>query len=361
MESTILGQRLERARQKMTDNDAEGLLIGSPYNRRWLSGFRGSAGWLMITADRALLGTDFRYWEQAVEQAPCFELFKLNKDNTHHDMVRAAQVQRVAFEPQHVPVSEYEKLQEVEGIEWIADDGLVEELRLVKDASELDKIRRAAAITDAAMQQVKDLARIGTSERALAWELEKFMREEGATGLTFPVIVASGPNAALPHYSPAERRIEAGDILLVDMGASVEGYGSDLTRTFLVGQSSNPTYEERFSLVLKAHDAAIAAVRPGATGREIDAVARDLLDAAGVGDKFGHGLGHGLGLEGHEGPRLGTTRSDTELAAGMVATIEPGVYLPGWGGIRIEDLILVTDEGAERLSHCPIEPLLALD
>ncbi|MFW6068349.1 MAG: M24 family metallopeptidase [Chloroflexota bacterium] len=361
MESTILEQRLEKVRQKIAENGAEGLLIGSPYNRRWVSGFRGSAGWLLITADRALLGTDFRYWEQAVEQAPCFELFKLNTDNTQHDMVRAAQVQRVAFEPQHVPVSEYKKLQEVEGIEWLHSNGLVEELRLVKDSAELDKIRRAAGITDTAMQQVKNLARIGMTERALAWELEKFMREEGATGLTFPVIVASGPNAALPHYSPADRRIEAGDILLVDMGASVESYGSDLTRTFLVGQSSNPIYDERFSLVLKAHDAAIAAVRVGASGREIDAVARDLLDAAGYGDKFGHGLGHGLGLEGHEGPRLGTTRADTELAPGMVATIEPGVYFPGWGGIRIEDLILVTDAGAERLSHCPIEPLLALE
>lgn len=360
MESTIAGQRLEKVRQRMADIGAEGLLIGSSYNRRWLSGFRGSAGWLMVTADRAILGTDFRYWEQAVEQAPCFELFKLTKDKTQYDLVRAAEVTRVAFEAHFVPVAEYEKLQEIEGVEWFPSDRLVEDLRLVKDGPELERIRAAAAITDAAMQQVNNLAEIGMSERALAWELEKTMREAGASGMTFPVIVASGPNAALPHYSPGDRRIELGDILLVDMGASVDGYSSDLTRTFLVGQNSDPPYEERFNLVLEAHDAAIAATRPGVTGLEVDAVARDLLDAAGYGDKFGHGLGHGLGLEGHEGPRLATTRSDMELAPGMVTTIEPGVYVPGWGGIRIEDLVLVTDEGAERLSHCPIEPLLIL-
>lgn len=361
MESTVLGRRLEDVRQKMADVGAEGLLIGSNYNRRWLSGFRGSAGWLMITADKAILGTDFRYWEQAVEQAPCFELFKLTRDRTQYDLVRAAQVQRVAFEAQYLPVSEFGKLQEVEGIEWVPGEGIVESLRLKKDGAELEKIRAAAAITDAAMQQVKNLARIGMTERALAWELEKYMREEGATAMTFPVIVATGPNSALPHYAPADRRIEEGDILLVDMGASVDGYSSDLTRTFLVGRESDPTYEERFSLVLKAHDVAIAATRPGATGLEVDAVARDLLDEAGYGDKFGHGLGHGLGLEGHEGPRLATTRADMELGPGMVVTIEPGVYLPGWGGIRIEDLVLVTDTGAERLSHCPIEPLVALE
>lgn len=361
MEQSILGQRLEKARQKLVEIGAGGLLVGSSHNRRWLSGFRGSSGWLMITMDRALLGTDFRYWEQVAEQAPCFELFKLTKDRTMQDLVRTAQVQRVAFEAHHLSVNEFEKLQDIAEIDWMHSNGLVEELRLIKDSSELEHIRAAAAITDKVMSQVQNIGRIGMTEKALAWKLEKRMRDEGASGMTFPVIVASGPNAALPHYSPGDRSIQSGDILLIDMGASFAGYGSDLTRTFLVGENEDPTFRERFALVLQAHDAAIAAVQPEITGYEVDAVARDLLAGSGYGEEFGHSLGHGLGLEGHEGPRLATTRADRRLAPGMVTTIEPGLYFSGWGGIRIEDLVLVTDQGAARLSHCPITPLLALE
>lgn len=358
MQTTAHTQRLDQLRARLSEHGVEGMLIGSPSNRRWLSGFTGSAGWLLITQERALLGTDFRYWEQAEAQAPAFELFKLTSGMTQQDLVRSANVNGIGLESQHVTLKEFQTLSQVEDVNWVQTDGVVEALRIVKDAEELAAIRAAAAITDQAMGEVRNMVRVGMSELELAWELEKFMREAGATGLAFSVHVATGPNAALAHHAPGDRRIQDGDIVLVDMGASLHGYASDLTRTYLLADAFDPLFAERYELVLKAHDAAIEAIRPGCTGGEIDAVARDMISAAGYGDAFGHGLGHGLGLEIHEAPRLSPVRGDTSLAPGMVTTVEPGVYIPGWGGIRIEDLVAITEDGVELLSHCPHEPLL---
>ena len=359
MRQTIYLKRLNRLREKLPQIGAQGLLVSSSHNRRWLSGFEGSSGWLLVTGDVAILGTDFRYWEQALSQAPDYELYKLGGDTTQNDLIRSAQIQNIALESQHVALKDFHNLQQIEEVNWILSENLVEALRTIKDVHELKKIRAAAAITDAAMGNVKQLLRVGMSEVSLAWELEKYMREAGATGLTFQVIVASGPNSALPHHAPGNRLIQDGDILLVDMGASVDGYGSDLSRTFFVSSKGDPLFDERFGLVLRAHDKAIDSMKPGMRGCEVDAVARDIIAAAGYGENFGHGLGHGLGLEGHEGPRLSTSKAETPLASGMVTTVEPGVYIPGWGGIRIEDLVLVTENGVELLSHSPIEPLLA--
>ena len=357
----VLLQRLRDVRALLVENDVEGILVGNGHNRRWLSGFEGSYGWLMVTAEKALLGTDFRYWEQALTQAPYYELFKITKECTQNDLIFAGQVHDIALEAQSVSIREFKNLQQLTDINWVLCDDLVERLRAVKDESELKRIRTAAAITDAAMAAVKNLARIGMTEAALAWELEKHMREEGADGLAFPLHVASGPNSALPHHASSERPIQPGEILLIDMGASFNGYASDLTRTFYVGTQADQRFRELYAIVQEAHDQAIAAIQPGVRGREVDAVARDIIGEAGHGDHFGHGLGHGLGLQAHEEPRLSPSKAETPLVSGMLATVEPGIYLPGYGGIRIEDLVLVTGNGAEFLSHCSTEPLLELD
>ncbi|HZD10394.1 MAG TPA: Xaa-Pro peptidase family protein [Candidatus Binatia bacterium] len=360
MRDTKITQRLADVRDKLGQIGAEGLLVTGSANRRWLSGFQGSYGWLLVTADSAFLGTDFRYWEQAQRQAPHFELVRLNKDRTQIDVIRDAHVRQMAIEAQHLSLSDYRALQEVPNVITVESEGLVEGLRAVKDRDELSHIRAAARITDAAMDHVREVARLGMTESALAWELEKVMREAGASGLAFPVHVASGPNAARPHHAPGHRALQSGDALIVDLGATYEGYASDLTRTFYIGSEVSERFGELFRLVLKAHDAAIASIRPHMAGREVDAVARDVIASAGHGEDFGHGLGHGLGLEAHEAPRLSPTRADLALLPGMVTTIEPGVYLPGWGGIRIEDLVLVTEQGAELISHSPFKPLLQL-
>jgi Xaa-Pro aminopeptidase len=251
-------------------------------------------------------------------------------------------------------------LQEVGGVNWLPRQGLVEELRAIKDQAELNAIRNAAKITDGVMNRVAEIAITGMTEAELAWELECAMRFGGAARMTFPVIVASGPNAALPHHMPGDRRLQRGDILLVDMGASFSGYGSDLTRTFIIGETPDRHFEERYDVVARAHGAAIQGLGPNVTGREVDRLARNVIADAGYGEQFGHGLGHGVGLEGHEAPRLSTTASDAPLAPGMVATVEPGIYVPGWGGIRIEDLVLITASGHEVISQCPKEPLINL-
>jgi Xaa-Pro aminopeptidase len=233
----------------------------------------------------------------------------------------------------------------------------VEALREVKAEEEIELIRRAAAITDAAMEQVPTLARVGIDERELAWQLERRMREAGADEMAFPVKVAGGPNAARPHHSPGDRPLQVGDTIIVDMGAAVGGYRSDLTRSFHLGADPGQKFWEVYNLTLQAQKTALAEMRAGMSGREIDGLARSVIEAGGYGDDFGHSLGHGVGLEIHEGPRLGRT-TDEAAPAGAVVTVEPGIYLPGWGGIRIEDLVLLTAEGAETISACPKTPII---
>jgi Xaa-Pro aminopeptidase len=228
----------------------------------------------------------------------------------------------------------------------------VEPLRAVKSAEELQLIRRAAAITDSVAAQIPALIRPGMTERELSWELEKRLRESGANGTAFPIIVASGPNAALPHHASGDRMLQRGDALIVDMGAAVSGYMSDLTRSFFLGETPDAQYAAVYDAVQEAQRRALAGMRAGMTGRAVDALARDRLVEAGYGDHFGHGLGHSLGLEIHEQPRL-SRLNEKPLPAGVVLTVEPGVYLPGWGGVRLEDLVLLTEAGVEVLSACP--------
>ncbi len=353
--------RLTAVRQTLLSADVPAILITSPANRRWLSGFTGSAGSLLVTPDQALLATDFRYWEQAQAEAPVFSLFRHTRTpEDDRQYLAAAGVTAVGLEADHITLSEARRWEKVAGVTWKPISPTLEPLRQRKSGGELAKIRAAAAITDRVMALVPQLVRPGMTERALAWELEKAMREAGAEAMAFDILVASGPNAALPHHHPGERPLQPGEPLIVDMGAQVDGYKSDLTRTFFLGAEPDARFQEIFTVVQAAQTAVRRHARPGQNGNEVDALGRSVIQQAGFGDYFGHGLGHGLGLEIHERPFFTFTPSggDYTLLPGTVVTVEPGIYLPGWGGIRLEDLFLVTADGLEAISQCA--PLMAL-
>ena len=322
----------------------EPLLVTNGVNVRYLVGFSSSNAALFVEPERVRLFTDFRYAEtaRAVEGVEFVE--------TKRSLVGAlAELLdgTVGFEADAVSYASWEVLR-AGGLELLARRGVVEALRAVKDESELEKIRRAGEITSEGYARLADERFVGRTERELAWRLEDLFRELGADAPAFESIVASGPNAAKPHARPTDRTMEAGETIVIDAGAMVEGYNADCTRTFATG----PLPEElkaAYQATLEGQLAGLEAVRAGVTGIDADAAARDKIEAAGLGEKFGHGLGHGVGLEVHEAPRLSRESSDT-LVAGNVATVEPGVYLPGLGGIRIEDLVVVTDGEPEILT-----------
>lgn len=352
--------RLQIVRQLLAEWGVDGVIFNSPINRRWVSGFTGSAGDLLITADNAWLATDSRYWEQATQQASAFSVLKLGADREKdwQEGIAGSRATVIGFEANSTSVAAYAKLEKIEGKQWKALSQTVEPLRAIKSTAEVTLIRQAAAITDRAMTQVNELAQPGMSEKELAWELEKRMREDGADGMAFTIIVASGSHSALAHHRPSEKLLVEGDAIVIDMGALVAGYHSDLTRSFYLGSTPSDRFREIYDHVYRAQSAALAGIRVGITCKEADALARDVIVAAGYGDYFGHGLGHGVGLEIHEEPRLATIRDKERLHAGMVTTVEPGIYLPGWGGIRIEDLTLITETGVECLSRCPKNPII---
>ena len=358
---TIFQERLTAVRQKLAEWDVDGVLIASPTNRRWLSGFTGSNAQLLITADRALIATDFRYFTQANREAPAFTLFKHQRTAAETQAFFAeANVTRIGVEAKHITLAQMAELEAVEGIIWLPLPATLEPMRRVKTAVEIQIIQKACAITDKVMAQVPNLARVGLTEQEVAWELEKAMRQAGAEALAFDIIVSSGPNSPLPHHHPGSRRLEAGDALIVDMGAQVDGYKSDLTRSFYLGEKASDQYLEIYQLVLQAQTAVFQNAKPGMSLKAIDALARDVFAQAGHADHFGHGLGHGLGLEIHEDPFLSPRASEEDfIAVGTVITIEPGCYLPEGIGIRLEETTLMTENGLVPLTHCPKEPNIA--
>jgi Xaa-Pro aminopeptidase len=358
----IIQQRLSAVRSKLPEWGVDGLFISSPANRRWLSGFTGSSGYLIVTADRALFGTDFRYWSRAAKEAPDFELDKLEgkiKERTAMFLKEAA-VSSLGVEGL-MTLAELMFLEEIEelSITYKPLKEPLEPLRQIKTAAEIEAIRAAAAITDQAMSAVNEIIRPGMSEKQVAWELEKMMREAGADGMAFPVIVASGPNGASAHHTAGDRKIKVGDPIIIDMGASLNGYHSDLTRTFYLGNTPNDKFWEVYNLVHKAQKAALKTIKAGKKNNAVDKAGREIINKGGYEKQFGHGLGHGVGLDIHEEPRLSFTAEDKErLPAGAVVTVEPGIYIEGWGGVRIEDLVLVTDSGVELLSRCSKNPII---
>jgi Xaa-Pro aminopeptidase len=357
---SIYTDRLAYLRNLMADAGVDALLVSRPENRRYLSGHRTpdsesgtSAGWLLVDSERAQLLTHFIEYEQACLQA--VEGIDVVCATGSHWAAAAEAIRgfrKVGFEASHLTYAAYQYLHEHAGdtVELAPAPALPERLRLVKDPDELAAICQAAKLTDQALAAALATIKPGTTEKEIAWRIEVWLRENGA-GLAFPTIVASGPNAALPHAEASDRPISAGEPVIIDMGARWEGYNADLTRSFSLGHAE-PRFTELWNLVLEAHNRGKAAMTAGATGRAADAAARDYLQAAGFGEAFGHSLGHGVGLAVHEGPRA-SSLSDDILAEGMVVTVEPGVYLPGWGGVRIEDLVVIKRDGVDTLSQSP--------
>jgi Xaa-Pro aminopeptidase len=344
--------RSDRVAGRLAGEGVDALLVTDLVNLRYLTGFTGSNGMAVVGPSLRRFVTDFRYVEQARAQVDGgFE-----QERAPQEFVTALAdgwpggEMRVGFEADDVTVKAHGRLREVvpDRIELVPLDGVVEAERLVKDADEVARIRAAAELVDDVYGWLRERGLVGRSEREVAVALEHRMRELGAEGPSFSSIVASAERGALPHAVPADVPIAADTLVTLDIGAQLDGYCSDCTRTWATGELPDDL-AEIYALVLRAQEAALDAVRPGPEGREIDAVAREIIDGAGHAEHFGHGLGHGVGMEVHEGPRLARTAT-APLAAGHVVTVEPGVYLPGRGGVRIEDLVVVTAEGRDVLS-----------
>jgi Xaa-Pro aminopeptidase len=346
--------RADRVAERLAEREADALLVTDLVNVRYLTGFTGSAGMAIVGPETRRFITDFRYVERAKAEVSGFDQERAPQEPAAalKDGWPDGDV-RLGFEDQHMSVRQHQRLRELlpDRIELVPAGGLVEAERARKEPEEVERIRAAAALTDEIYDWVRERGVVGRSEREVALALEEEMRRRGATDPSFASIVASGPHGALPHAEPRDVEIPAGVLITLDIGSRLDGYCSDCTRTWATGELADDLHEI-YDLVLRAQQTALDAVRPGPTGREVDAVARDLITAAGHGDHFGHGLGHGVGLEVHEAPRLARTGTDA-LEAGNIVTVEPGVYLPGRGGVRIEDLVLITENGRDVLSSSP--------
>lgn len=346
-----LAARRGRLADQLRTADLVALLITRLVNVRYLTGFSGSSAAALVRADgTALLATDGRYQNQAAQECPDVGLM-ITRTGPADLLATAAQegLARVGFEDHVLSVADHRGLVAGFGGELHPCASLVEGLRVVKDDAEIALVREACRITDAALAAVLPGIRVGSTEREIALDLEIAMRRLGAEGVAFDSIVAGGPHSAIPHHTPTGRQLERGDLLKIDFGALVGGYHADETRTFVVGAEPQDWQAEIHHAVADAQAAGIRALRPGRAGTAVDAEARSVLAAAGLADRFTHGLGHGVGLEIHEAPFLGQTSTD-RLAAAVPITVEPGVYLPGRGGVRIEDTLLVGDDGTESLT-----------
>ncbi|HEX2708788.1 MAG TPA: Xaa-Pro peptidase family protein [Solirubrobacterales bacterium] len=341
------GERLEKL---LGERELDRMLVTDLVNVRYLTGFTGTNGACVCGPDLRLFFTDFRYTERAATEVEGWEPITVEGDWLASIAERLEG--RVGFEDDHMSVRSLEKLKEKlgEGVEAVAAGGTVERLRRVKDDEELAAIEAASKLADEVWVWSVERGLAGRSERDVARAAEARIRELGGDP-SFPAIVAAGPNGALPHAEPGEREIGSGELVVFDMGAMLDGYCSDGTRTYATGDPGGEA-REIYGVVLEAQLAALEAVKAGAKGEEVDAVARKVIDAAGHGKRFGHGLGHGVGLEVHEAPRL-SPRADDVLEPGEVVTVEPGIYLPGRLGVRIEDFVVVTEDGYRNLSALP--------
>ena len=352
----MTNERPERVTAALAERELDLLLVSHLVNVRWLTGFTGSSGTAVIgvggdRVTRRFL-TDFRYLSQSEEQLDGSWQREIVQDLLESAVggLPTDGAVRLGFDDDHMSVKQHAKLQRLApgNVELVAAGGLIEDLRMVKDAAEIARIRAAALLADAALEAVLGRGLAGRTEQEVAFDLETEMRRMGAEGPSFPSIVASGAHGALPHAVPRDVEIPDGVLVTIDWGAQLDGYASDCTRTYATGQISDGD-RDIYELVQRAQAAALAAVRPGPTGKEVDAVAREIIDGAGHAEHFGHGLGHGVGMEVHEGPRL-SRLGDVVLAAGHIVTVEPGVYVPGDAGVRIEDLVAVTEAGHDVLS-----------
>lgn len=354
--------RLALLRERLAQRGIDHFLVTQPDNRRYLSGFperdisiQGSAGWLLIGQESAQFLTSFLYYDAARAAVTALEVVKCPTQYIDSLIQILGQVApgRLGIESSWFTLEQHREL--TSGLqgrhEVVPTTGIVEQLRQVKDPGEISAVAAAVELTDRAFEHVAAMLRPGLTEKQVAWELEKYMREHGAEGMAFEPAVAAGPHSAVPHHSPTDRPLGEGEPIWIDVGARLAGYCGDLTRSFCLGRADE-RFQMIYDLVLRAQLAAEAGLRAGLIGVEGDALARDVIAAAGHGDAFGHSLGHGIGLAVHEAPRVSRLGQDL-LQVGMVASVEPGVYLAGWGGVRIEDVVVIEEGGARVLTRAP--------
>lgn len=342
---------LRQLQQKIRQKELDALLITNPANRRYISGFDGTSGVLLAGGEECYLVTDFRYTEQAREQAQHCRVaeWKESTPVSLAPLLEETGWRKIGFEGKHLTYDGYSELKEkLETAELVPAGGMVEEMRAVKSDAEAALLKRGAACLDRTFSHILSFLKPGLTELEVSLELEFHLRRQGATETSFRFIVASGRRGAMPHGVASSKRIASRELVTMDFGAVFDGYATDMTRTVCLGEPDG-RQREVYEVVRRAQREALDGIRPGMTGKDADALAREVIKEAGFGEYFGHGLGHGVGLETHEQPTL-SPRSETVLAPGMVVTVEPGVYIPGWGGVRIEDMVLVTPAGVETLT-----------
>jgi Xaa-Pro aminopeptidase len=351
-------EKIEKLRSNFATLGIDGILITSPFNRRYISNFTGTAGAVLISAEKALFLTDFRYIEQATKQCQGFEIIKTSGTIPEEVAIQVKNlgVQKLGFEEDFLSYASFKVYDKEVEAELVPFSDVIEKLRLIKTDAEIKILKVAADIADAAFKHILDFIRPGKTELEVSNELEFFMRRAGATSSSFDTIVASGYRSALPHGVASDKVIEIGDIVTMDYGCYYNGYVSDITRTVAVGEPE-AKLREIYDVVLEAQLRGMAGIKPGLTGKQADAITRDYITEKGYGEYFGHSTGHGIGLEVHEGPGL-SKKSDIVLEPGMVVTCEPGIYIPGLGGVRIEDDTLITNELNEALTHSTKELII---
>lgn len=356
-----MNNRLQKLREQFPRHEIEALMVSHPRNCTYLSGFTGTSAALVISRQNAYLLTDFRYIEQAREQCPHFEIIEV-KEELHSTLARLlfeTGIRKLGFEADYLTYHQFTSLQEkLPAVNLVPTTKIIQKLRAIKDANEIAAIEKSMHILDRAFTYIMEKLKPGLTEREISLELEIFARREGAEEKAFPFIVASGPRSALPHGTASDRVIQEGDLVTIDFGVTYNGYASDMTRTVVIGRSSK-RQEEIYNIVLKAQLAGLAAVRAGVKASEVDRASRAVIEEYGFGPCFGHSTGHGVGLEVHESPRL-AKKDDTILEPGMVVTVEPGIYLPQWGGVRIEDTVVVEEDTCRILCNSPKDKLICI-
>ncbi len=365
MKHMFFADRISSLRSRLPENGVDGVWIVQPENRRYLSGFRASdllitesSGSLLITGDDCLLMTDSRYTEEAAREAPGFEV-KTYREGPLEGLsgfLAEGRVRRLGFEKDYVTWGLHQELEKrllelSVPVQLVPLPGIVEDMREIKGETEVEALRESGKRLCAVMEGTIEFMRPGLTERQVAWKVEELTREVGAQEAAFPPIVASGPNSALPHAVPTDRILRESEPIILDLGVKLDGYCSDMTRTVFIGHPP-PEFKEIYGIVRRAQTAAMEAIHPGIESTSADKTARDIIHEAGFGSFFGHGLGHGVGLAVHEGPRL-APRKPVTLKKGMVTTVEPGIYIPGKGGVRLEEMVLITGEGIESLTPDP--------
>lgn len=351
-------QRLKQLQRYLREQGLDLMLVSNPANRFYLSGFEGSSGYLLIGPEQAIIITDFRYLEQARRQAPGFRHHPWKEDlyTSLLSLLNEIKPARLGFESRHLTYSAYRELREALSLDMVPLEYTVEKIRMIKSEYEIAVLRRGAAALDRAFNDILGYIRPGLTEREVAFELEFILRRNGAAAASFSYIVASGERGSMPHGVASSKVLEPGELVTIDFGAVFDGYATDMTRTVALGRAGK-RQKAIYDLVYRAQQRALEGMAAGMSCREADRLARAVIEQAGYGACFGHGLGHGIGLETHEMPVL-SPRGQETLAPGMVVTVEPGVYIAGWGGVRIEDMVFVNEHGVEVLTRSSKELII---